>query len=279
MQQLFRDISYRTSKLITSSYSTSFSIAVSYLGPGIREAINSIYGFVRLADEIVDSFHDYDREKLLSLFERDYYEALENKISINPALNAFQETVRKYGIPDELIRDFLKSMKTDLFKSDYRTKNETAEYVYGSAEVVGLMCLIVFVKGDEKLYLQLREPARRLGAAFQKVNFLRDLKSDTELLDRKYFHQMIIKDYNEEIKNEIVIDIMEDFRSSLSGIRKLPADSKIGVLIAYYYFLALLKKIERTPAKIHFAKRIRVPDYIKLLILSKALVISKLRLI
>lgn len=279
MQKLFRDISYKISKLITRSYSTSFSIAVSYLGPETRQAIYSIYGFVRLADEIVDSFLDYDREKLLGLFERDYYEAYQNGISINPPLNAFVDTVRKYRIPDSLVRDFLKSMKTDLYKSDYNTKNETDEYVYGSAEVVGLMCLMVFVKGDERGYAELREPARKLGAAFQKVNFLRDLKDDTVLLNRKYFHQMAVDKYNEEVKKEIVNDIMEDFRSALPGIRKLPEDSKIGVLIAYYYFLALLKKIDRTPAKIHFAKRIRVPDLIKILILGKAVVISKLRLI
>lgn len=279
MQRLFRDISYKTSKLITRSYSTSFSIAVSYLEPYARDAIYSIYGFVRLADEIVDSFQDYDRQKLINLFERDYYEAFENRISTNPALNSFQETVRKYNIPDSLIRDFLKSMKADLVKSNYLTEGETKEYVYGSAEVVGLMCLRVFVKGNEEQYNELKEPARKLGAAFQKVNFLRDLKNDTQLLDRNYFHYIIGQEYNEKVKKEIVEDIRKDFRSSLPGIKKLPPDCRIAVLIAYYYFKELLNKINRTPAKIQFEKRIRIHDFLKLVILSKALLISKLRLI
>ena len=279
MQKLFRDLSYRTSKLITVSYSTSFSVAVSYLEPEIREAIYSIYGFVRLADEIIDSFQDYDQEKLIRQFERDYYEAVEDKISLNPALNSFQETVRKFRIPDELTKAFMKSMKADLVKSTYNTKDETDEYVYGSAEVVGLMCLMVFVRGNEQLYNQLKEPARRLGAAFQKVNFLRDIRNDTIDLNRHYFHNTIGKEFSEEVKKEIIDDIRKDFSSSLPGIKKLPADSLIGVLIAYYYFLELLKKIDRTPAKKQFERRIRIHDLFKLLILSKALVISKLRLI
>jgi 15-cis-phytoene synthase len=279
MQQLFREVSYRTSKLITVSYSTSFSIAVSYLEPEIREAIYSIYGFVRLADEIVDSFHDYDQERLINQFERDYYEAVENRISLNPALNAFQETVRKFGISDELTKAFIKSMKADLVKSVYNSRNETDEYVYGSAEVVGLMCLMVFVRGNERLYNDLKKPASRLGAAFQKVNFLRDIKNDTFHLNRHYFHNTIGKEFSEEIKKEIVDDIYADFRSSLPGIKMLPAGSRIGVLIAYYYFLELLKKIERTPAKKQFEMRIRIHDFFKLLILSKALLLTKLRLI
>lgn len=279
MQQLYRDISFQTSKLITRSYSTSFSIAVSYLEPGIREAVYSIYGFVRLADEIVDSFLDYDREKLISQLERDYYEALENRISINPALNSFQETVRQYNIPDELIKAFLTSMKADLYKSYYTSKTETDEYVYGSAEVVGLMCLMVFVKGNLNHYNELKEPARRLGAAFQKVNFLRDLKNDTEQLDRHYFHSTLGNEFTENVKKEIVEDILEDFRAAYPGIKKLPPDSRIGVLIAYYYFLTLLRKINNTPAVRQFERRIRIPDFIKLLILSKALAVTKLRLL
>ena len=279
MQKQFRDISFETSKLITARYSTSFSKAVSYLAPDLRESIYSIYGFVRIADEIVDSFHDYDREKLISNFERDWYEAYENRISPNPALNSFQETVRKYNIPDELIISFLKSMKADLVKSAYITKDETSEYIYGSAEVVGLMCLIVFVRGDRKLYEELSEPARRLGAAFQKVNFLRDIKNDIKHLDRYYFHHTIGAEFNEEVKREIIKDIEEDFRSALPGLRKLPEDSKTGVLIAYYYFHTLLRKISRTPARKQFEKRIRVHDFIKLLILGKAFIISRLKLI
>jgi phytoene/squalene synthetase len=279
MQQLYSDVSYGTSRLITRKYSTSFSIAVSWLDPELRKAIYSIYGFVRIADEIVDSFHEYDREKLINLFERDYNEACVNGISTNPALNSFQDTVKQYSIPGELITAFLKSMKADLYKSAYTSRGETDEYVYGSAEVVGLMCLMVFVRGNLQLYEELKEPARKLGAAFQKVNFLRDIRNDTEQLDRYYFHNTVGKKFDEKIKKEIVEDIREDFRSSVKGIRKLPHDSRIGVLIAYYYFLALLKKIDNTPAEKQFDKRIRIPDFIKFLILSKALVISKFRLI
>lgn len=279
MEQLFRDISFGTSKLITERYSTSFSRAVSYLAPDIREAIYSIYGFVRLADEIVDSFHEYDREKLITLFERDFHEALENGISINPALNSFQETVRKYNIPVELISAFMKSMKADLVKYSYHTKDETNSYVYGSAEVVGLMCLMVFVRGDMQLYDELKKPAQQLGAAFQKVNFLRDIRNDIEELDRYYFHNTNGKIFNEKIKKEIIDDIRHDFLLSYEGLKRLPSDSRIGVLIAYYYYLALLKKIDRTPARMQFEKRIRVPDFFKLLILGKALLVTKLRLI
>lgn len=279
MHQLYRDISYRTSKLITRRYSTSFSIAVRWLEPELRLAIYSIYGFVRIADEIVDSFHEYNREKLINNFERDYYEAFENGISTNPALNSFQDTVRRYSIPDELIRAFLKSMKADLVKSAYISRTETDEYVYGSAEVVGLMCLMVFVKGDLHLYEELKEPARKLGAAFQKVNFLRDIRNDTEQLDRYYFHNTVGKKFDEKIKKEIVDDIREDFRSAITGIKRLPPDSRKGVLIAYYYFLALLGKIDNTPAERQFERRIRIPDVKKILILGKALVVSKLRLI
>ncbi|HEX2921651.1 MAG TPA: squalene/phytoene synthase family protein [Bacteroidales bacterium] len=279
MQQLFKDISYNTSKLITSSYSTSFSKAVSYFEPDIRNAIYSIYGFVRLSDEIVDSFHEYNKAKLIELFERDYYEAYDNRISLNPALNSFQETVRKYNIPDDLIKAFLKSMKADLVKSVYISKNETDEYVYGSAEVVGLMCLKVFANGDSLLYEELTRPARRLGAAFQKVNFLRDIKNDIEILNRHYFHNTLGKEFDESVKKEIVNEIRLDFSSSFEGIRKLPEDSKVGVLIAYYYFKALLRKIEKTPARKQFEQRIRVHDFMKILILGRALLTTKLKLI
>lgn len=279
MQKLYRDICFKTSKLITRSYSTSFSIAVSYLEPDLQEGIYSIYGFVRLADEIADSFHEFDRKMLLDRFERDYYEAIDEKISTNPALNSFQETVRKYGIQDELVRAFLKSMKTDLVKSEYFTKEETDEYVYGSAEVVGLMCLRVFVRGNDALYEELKGPAKKLGAAFQKVNFLRDIRNDIENLNRSYFHYASRKVYNEEEKKQILNDISDDFRQALPGIRKLPPGARKGVMIAYYYFIALLRKIERTPASSQFTERIRIPDSVKLLILWKALFRSKFGLI
>jgi phytoene synthase len=279
MQQLYRDISYKTSKLITRSYSTSFSIAVSYLPPETGDAIYSIYGFVRLADEIVDSFHGYDRKSLIEQLEHDYYLALADGISINPVLNSFQETVRKYNIPGDLIEAFISSMKTDLVKSEYNSGQETSEYIYGSAEVVGLMCLMVFVKGNLQLYNELKEPARKLGAAFQKVNFLRDIRNDTEKLDRYYFHHMNGRIFNEMIKKKIVDEIRNDFRASVDGIRKLPDDCRPGVQVAYYYFLELLDKIERTPAGKQFEKRIRVSDIFKIFLLGKALVFSKLKMI
>ncbi|HLN21109.1 MAG TPA: phytoene/squalene synthase family protein [Bacteroidales bacterium] len=279
MQKLFRDISFKTSRLVTKSYSTSFSIAVSYLDRDIGEAIYSIYGFVRFADEIVDTFHDYDRDTLLTRFERDYDEAISTGLSLNPVLNSFQETVKKFNIPDDLVRSFLKSMRADLVKSDYMSREETDEYIYGSAEVVGLMCLMVFVNGSKSLYEELREPARRLGAAFQKVNFIRDIKNDVELLDRKYFHHTVGREFTEEVKKVIIDEIYDDFRQSWKGIRRLPQGSRTGVLIAYYYYLALLRKIEKTPAAKQFENRIRIPDYIKFLILGKAVMKNKLRLV
>ena len=279
MQKLYDDISFRTSKLITKSYSTSFSSAVSFLGSDIRNAIYSIYGFVRLADEIADTFHEYDKEALMQKFERDYYDSIDIGISLNPALNSFQQTVKKYNIPDDLIQAFLNSMKIDLIKSDHNTIDETDEYIYGSAEVVGLMCLMVFVNGDEVLYNELKAPARRLGAAFQKVNFLRDIRNDTQVLNRKYFHITITHGFDEKVKEEIINNIIGDFDSSLTGLKKLPQSSRLGVLIAYYYYLNLLKKIHRTPADKLLEKRIRVSDRVKLLILGKAIVVSKFKLL
>jgi phytoene/squalene synthetase len=279
MQKLYRDISFKTSRLITRGYSTSFSIAVSYLDTELQNGIYSIYGFVRLADEIADSFIEFNRKMLLDRFERDYNEAYNEKISTNPVLNSFQETVRKYGISDELIRAFFKSMKSDLVKSEYFTKAETDDYIYGSAEVVGLMCLRVFVNGNDLLYEELKEPAKKLGAAFQKVNFLRDIRNDVEILNRSYFHYASGKVYNEEVKKEILKDISDDFRQAFPGIKKLPPRARKGVLIAYYYFIALLKKIERTPAGAQFNERIRIPDTIKIMILGKALIRSKLGMI
>jgi phytoene/squalene synthetase len=279
MQKLYRDVSFETSRLITRTYSTSFSIAVSYLEHDLQDAIYSIYGFVRLADEIADSFLEFDRKALLDRFERDFYEAYHGRISTNPVLNSFQETVRKYCIPEELVSAFLNSMKTDLVKSEYYTKKETDEYIYGSAEVVGLMCLRVFVNGNDVLYEELKEPAKKLGAAFQKVNFLRDMRNDMENLNRSYFHYASGKPYNEEVKKQILDDISDDFRQALPGIKKLPSGARKGVMIAYCYFTALLKKIERTPAGSQFIERIRISDSVKMLLLGKALFLSKFGLI
>ncbi len=279
MQNLFDEISFRTSCLVTQSYSTSFSSAVRLLDRGIRPAIYSIYGFVRLADEIVDTFHKYDKKELLQKFENDYYDAVRCGISLNPVLNAFQITVGKYGIPDDLIRAFLKSMKTDLVKQDHNTRDETAEYIYSSAEVVGLMCLRVFVLGDEKLYNELEAPAKRLGSAFQKVNFLRDIKDDTNLLNRKYFHTVIESGFDEKVKKEITGDVDEEFRDALQGIKKLPSNSRLGVLVAFYYYKKLLVIIRKTPAEKLLKQRVRVPDFVKLFLLIKAYIINKLNLL
>lgn len=279
MLNLFNDISFKTSYLITRSYSTSFSSAVKLLDREVQDAIYSIYGFVRIADEIVDTFHSFDKEKLLEEFERDYYEATRRGISMNPVLNSFQLTVRKYGIPDDLIRAFLRSMKTDLFKQNHNTKSETDTYIYGSAEVVGLMCLRVFVLGDSRLYNELEAPAKKLGSAFQKVNFLRDIKDDTELLNRQYFHNSIVTGFNETVKTEIVDEVEKEFTDSFEGIKKLPGNSRLGVLTAYYYYRKLLKKIKNTTADNLLKKRVRVPDLVKVQLVMKAYLVCKLRLL
>lgn len=277
MSELYTDVSFKISKLVTSSYSTSFSIAVKFLQSDLRKAIYSIYGFVRFADEIVDTFHNHDKKFLLQKFEKDYYEAMDQGISLNPILNSFQETVKKYNINDGLIRAFLNSMKIDLSKNDHTTEDELNEYIFGSAEAVGLMCLKVFTCGDDTVYSELYLPAKKLGAAFQKVNFLRDMKSDTESLNRRYFHETIGKSFNENTKNKIIDDIEKDFTASLPGIKKLPENARLGVIIAYSYYKRLLIKIKKTPAEKLLTTRVRVPDYIKILLLIKASLSRKLR--
>ena len=204
MKSIFDNVSFHCSENVTKTYSTSFSSAVKMLAPSIRQDIYNIYGFVRFADEIVDSFHDYNKELLFDLFEKDLESALENKISLNPILNSFQHTVNQYDIPKELINSFMKSMRLDLTKKEYQTKAEYNEYIYGSADVVGLMCLKVFVKGDTKKYDELKDAAMRLGSAFQKVNFLRDLKADYEDLSRTYFPNTDLSQLNETSKMEII---------------------------------------------------------------------------
>jgi phytoene/squalene synthetase len=279
MLKLYNIVSFEASKLVTTTYSTSFSRAVSFLDHEIRDAVYSIYGFVRLADEIVDTFHEFDKHRLLKNFETDFYEALSNGISLNPVLNSFQITVKKYNIDDELIQAFLNSMKLDLSRLEHKSKDESDEYIYGSAEVVGLMCLKVFVDRNESLYNELRESARKLGSAFQKVNFLRDLRNDTQDLKRQYFHTLNNNNFDEVTKAEIITDIEEDFSSSLTGMRKLPRNSRLGVIIAFYYYKALLKKIKRVPAERLLEKRIRVSDTGKILLLLKALLANRLNLI
>jgi 15-cis-phytoene synthase len=279
MKQLFDDVSFKCSKLVTKSYSTSFSLAVNMLSPNIREAIYSIYGFVRFADEIVDSFHDFDKERLINEFEAEYYKAIEYGISLNPILNSFQQTVKQYNISDDLVQSFLKSMKLDLVKSDYHTKEEYDEYIYGSADVVGLMCLKVFVGGNIQKYDQLKEEAMHLGSAFQKVNFLRDLKDDNLVLNRDYFPGVSLNSFDEKSKKMIIDEIEEDFRIAYQGIVKLPMEAKFGVYTAFVYYKKLLKKLENTPYQKIGTERIRVSNYTKFGLLAKSFVSYKLKLV
>jgi phytoene/squalene synthetase len=279
MVKLYNDVSFSISKIVTRKYSTSFSIAVSFLNSETQNAIYSIYGFVRLADEIVDTFHEYDKASLLNDFEKDYYKSYQQGISLNPVLHAFQHTVRKYGISDTLIQAFLQSMKVDLVKQGSYNKSEIKEYIHGSAEAVGLMCLYVFVKGDLALYEELKYPAMKLGSAFQKVNFLRDLKTDLQELGRNYFPELDGISFKQDTKELIIRDIEADFSASLPGIKKLPKDVKVPVLIAYYYYLNLLKKISRTPFTELVHKRIRIPNFRKYLLLNKAYLAVKFNLI
>lgn len=276
---LYDDVSLKTSKLVTKSYSTSFSIAVSFLETGMQNAIYAIYGFVRLADEIVDTFVQYDKEVLLKKFEQDYREAFDTGISLNPVLHSFQLVVRRYNITDDLIAAFLESMKSDLSKTTYAQKSEIDAYIYGSADVVGLMCLKVFANGNDQLFNELKEPAMKLGSAFQKVNFLRDLKNDLEFLDRQYFPEMNERIFNENVKMTIIKDIENDFSSARKGIINLPKGARLAVLIAFYYYRRLLKKIRHTPANTLIATRIRIPAILKTALLVKALVVNKLNLI
>lgn len=278
MADLYTDISFKTSRIVTRAYSTSFSKAVSFLDPDIRDAVYALYGFVRLADEIVDTFHDFDKKYLLDEFEKEFDDSLRMGISLNPVLNSFVITVNKYKIDDELIRAFLKSMEMDLFKTNHNSREETDEYIYGSAEVVGLMCLKIFVKGNVELYKELLIPAKKLGAAFQKVNFLRDIKNDTELLNRKYFHDLVENRFDESLKLKLTQEIESDFKESVPGIRRLPGNSKLGVLIAYFYYRKLLNIIKRTPAETLLETRVRVPDFTKMILLLKAWLVNVLKL-
>jgi phytoene/squalene synthetase len=279
MKQLFDDVSFKCSKLVTKNYSTSFSLAVYMLSPNIRDAIYSIYGFVRFADEIVDSFHGYDKELLINDFEEEYYKAMDRGISLNPILNSFQKTVKQYNISDDLVQSFLKSMKLDLVKSDYHTKEEYDEYIYGSADVVGLMCLKVFVGGNVQRYDQLKDEAMRLGSAFQKVNFLRDLKDDNLVLNRDYFPGVNLNSFDDDSKKMIIAEIEEDFRIAYQGITKLPMEAKFGVYTAYVYYKKLLKKLENTPYHEIGTARIRVSNYTKFGLLAKSFVSYKLKLV
>jgi len=279
MKSIFDTVSKDCSRIITQTYSTSFSMATKMLSNSIRQDIFNIYGFVRLADEIVDSFHDYDKEALFIQFETDLEAALINKISLNPILNSFQETYHNYGIDKEMVDAFMNSMRQDLHKTVYHTEEEYKNYIYGSADVVGLMCLKVFVKGDHQKYEKLKETAMALGSAFQKVNFLRDLKADHDELNRTYFPNTDLNNLDEISKKAIIDDIEKDFAEGLQGIKQLPLEAKFGVYMAYRYYNQLLVKLKTTPALEIKSTRIRVPDYKKVELLTRSYVKYQLNLL
>ena len=279
MKNIFDEVSYSCSENVTKKYSTSFSLATRLLSKNIRKDIYNIYGFVRFADEIVDSFHDYNKTELFNDFSDDLEKALINKIHLNPILNSFQHTFHKYNIDKDLVDSFMKSMRMDLTKKKYSTVKEYKEYIYGSADVVGLMCLKVFVQGNSKLYNKLKNNAMKLGSAFQKVNFLRDLKADKEDLNRTYFPNTKFEKLNESEKNEIINEIENDFKDGLEGIKQLPLDAKFGVFMAYRYYNQLLKKLKKTPATEIINRRIRVPNLKKIELLTRSYVKYQLNLL
>jgi hypothetical protein len=259
MKALFDDISERTSKMVTNSYSTSFSLGVKFLGKKFHNPIYAIYGFVRFADEIVDTFHEFDKKILLDDFKVDTYKAIKQGISLNPVLNNFQKVVNEYQIDHKLIDTFLHSMEMDLTEQTYDQQGYE-EYILGSAEVVGLMCLKVFVEGDQTKYNELKNSAMKLGAAFQKINFLRDFKADVDGLGRMYFPQLHTQAFNDETKREIEADIIKDFDAVYEGIKQLPKDVRLGVYVAYIYYKNLLKKIINMPVNRILEERVRIPD-------------------
>ncbi|WP_294286602.1 phytoene/squalene synthase family protein [uncultured Chryseobacterium sp.] len=263
MKKLYDELSYKVSKQTTQQYSTSFSLGILALSSTIRNPIYAIYGYVRLADEIVDSFHDYNKEKLLLKFKEETFQALEDGISLNPVMQSFQETVHKYNIDRQLIIQFLKSMEMDLQKIDYNS-DLYKEYILGSAEVVGLMCLQIFVNGDKKQYEALKPFAMILGSAFQKVNFLRDMKDDYYTLGRSYFPNLDMTLFDNNVKLSIEKEIEEEFRQALIGIKKLPASSRFGVYLAYKYYVSLFKKIKRKSAEKILSERIRISNGAKI---------------
>ena len=262
MKQLFDRVSEQCSKLTTQTYSTSFSLGIYFLGKKIRMPIYAIYGFVRFADEIVDSFHGFDKNYLLAKFKKDTYEAIESKISLNPILNAFQKVVHEYNIEHELIETFLLSMEMDLEKVAYNSEKYNT-YILGSAEVVGLMCLHVFTNGNKTQYEVLKPAAMKLGAAFQKVNFLRDIKADYQTLGRTYFPNININNFTNKDKKIIENEIENDFNDALAGIKNLPRSSRRGVYLAYVYYKSLFRKIKKVPAQKIMNERVRIPNHQK----------------
>ena len=279
MKSIFDKVSEDSSKIVIKRYSTSFYFSSSLLSKSIRQDIFNIYGFVRLADEIVDTFHEFPKKELLNEFEEELWRSIENKISLNPILNSFQNTVNRYSIPKDLIRSFLDSMKMDLEKKEYNSVEEYKKYIYGSADVVGLMCLKVFVKGSDALYSDLSDYAISLGSAFQKVNFLRDLKDDSNILKRVYFPNVNMDNFNEESKKEIINEIELDFKNAIKGIARLPKNSRFAVYIAYRYYNKLLKKLKRTSSENIVKKRVRIHNFQKFTVIARSYVKYQLNLI
>jgi phytoene/squalene synthetase len=278
MISLFYKVSGKCSEIITKIYSTSFSSAIRLLHKDLRQPVYNIYGFVRFSDEIVDTFHAYDKAALLAHFKKETFDAIERGISLNPVLNSFQQTVNKFNIDTDLIKAFFHSMEMDLTRKNYDTLN-FGEYVYGSAEVVGLMCLFVFCEGNREIYEKLKAPARSLGAAFQKVNFLRDIKADYNGLSRMYFPGCDFNNFTERDKQKIEEYIHEDFKKAYTGILKLPLKSRFGVYVAYKYYLSLFKKIQRMKPHRVLETRIRIPNYRKIMIIFRAGVKNSMGLI
>ena len=278
MKEIFDQLSRDMSKMTTKRYSTSFSIGIRFLHNDLRDPIYSVYGFVRFADEIVDSFDGHNKSYLLDKFTTDTYEAIENKISLNPILNSFQEVVNKYQIPHELIDTFIRSMEMDLEQKAYN-KDGYDEYILGSAEVVGLMCLKIFLEGDHNEYEKLKKYAMKLGSAFQKINFLRDLNEDYNELGRTYFPGINLNDFNNTVKKNIENDIEVDFELGYKGILMLPKKARFGVYMAYKYYFKLFKKIKRTNAEVILEERVRIPNRNKARILVTSYVRHNLNML
>lgn len=278
MKELFDQVSIRCSQVTTHAYSTSFTIGIKCLAPSLRNPIYAIYGYVRLADEIVDSFHGYDKAQLLARLREETLISLKDGISLNPILNSFQEVVRRSNIEFALIDRFLLSMEMDLNKIAYN-QHQYDEYILGSAEVVGLMCLRVFTAGAPEQYSELKPYAMRLGAAFQKINFLRDVRDDYVQLGRTYFPGVELSQFNEAQKRDIEADIRHDFDEALKGILRLPRTSRLGVYVAYCYYQALFNKIRNTPSRLILNTRIRIDAARKLQLLAYAALKHQLRLI
>lgn len=278
MISLFHKVTQQCSEVVTENYSTSFSSAIRLLNKDLRSPVHNIYGFVRFADEIVDTFHEFDKAELLARFKAETFEAIDRKISLNPILHSFQLTVNKYNIDHALIESFFRSMQMDI-EIKMHAEHSYSEYIYGSAEAVGLMCLYVFCEGDSKLFKELQSSARALGAAFQKVNFLRDVKDDHNCLNRTYFPGVDFKNFTSINKREIELEIAKDFQKAAEGIFRLPWKARFGVYVAYKYYLTLFRKIRNAEPSDILEQRIRIPRYRKAMILVRAGVKNQLKLI